>query len=177
MSVDWVEACEMDERAVRASDKDRQAAVDRLKAAHDEGRLNLHEYDDRLANAYQAVTYGDLADLFVDLPAQYGITHTPGKTTPVPPGRVAAGEVDEPGFFAALPTTLRVLWTIWLAAVSINLVVWALVSLSNTELIYFWPMWVIGPAGAGLLGVSIGATAVRRSRDSARQRRQVERGS
>lgn len=166
----------MDERVVRASDKDRQAAVDRLKAAQDEGRLNLHEYDDRLAQAYQAVTYGDLADLFVDLPAQYAITHTPGKTTPVRPGRVAAGEVEEPGFFGALPTAMRVLWTVWLAAVSINLVVWMLVSLSNTELIYFWPMWVIGPAGAGLLGVSIGITAARKSREAARRRRQIERG-
>ncbi len=45
---------------LRAGDADRQAAADRLRAAHDEGRLDLHEYDRRLAEAYAAVTYGDL---------------------------------------------------------------------------------------------------------------------
>ena len=34
-----------------------------------EGRLQPHEYDERVALAYQAVTYADLAGLFTDLPA------------------------------------------------------------------------------------------------------------
>jgi uncharacterized protein DUF1707 len=170
MSVDWVEACTMEERrALRASDTDRQAAVDQLKAAHDEGRLNLHEYDDRLARAYQAVTYGDLADLFVDLPSPtFDARTAPGKAVaPSQPASVSvprSAPVEPRGLFAGLPTTLRVLWTIWVTAVSINLVVWLLVSVSNTNLHYFWPMWVAGPPGAALLGLSIGATALRRNR-------------
>ncbi len=39
-----------------------------------------------------------------------------------------------------LPTALRVLRTIWLAAVSINVVVWALVSATHGHLAYPWPV-------------------------------------
>lgn len=46
-----------------------------------------------------------------------------------------------------LPTALRLLWTIWLAAVSINVVVWALVSATHGHLAYPWPVWVAGPYG------------------------------
>ena len=73
--------------------------------------------------------------------------------------------------YKLLPTSLRVLWTIWLSAVCVNLVVWLMVSISGGELAYFWPMWVAGPAGAALLGVSIGVTGVRRGRREAALRR------
>jgi hypothetical protein len=53
---------------MRVSDSDRQAAADRLRFAQSEGRLSVQEYDDRLGRLYQAVTYGDLASLFADLP-------------------------------------------------------------------------------------------------------------
>ena len=61
------------------------------------------------------------------------------------------------------------LWTIWLAAVAINLIVWVLVSGTAGDLIYPWPAWVAGPAGAALLAVSAGVTAIRRGRRSAAQ--------
>ncbi|HKN99947.1 MAG TPA: DUF1707 domain-containing protein, partial [Pseudonocardiaceae bacterium] len=54
---------------IRASDADRTVVADRLRAALDEGRLTLSEYDERLRLAYAAVTYGDLAPLTADLPA------------------------------------------------------------------------------------------------------------
>ena len=41
---------------MRAADADRQAVADQLKAALDEGRLDLHEYDERLQQAYAAKT-------------------------------------------------------------------------------------------------------------------------
>jgi hypothetical protein len=50
---------------------------------------------------------------------------------------------------------MRVLWTIWACAVSINLVIWVLVSLGNGNAEYFWPMWVAGPWGAVLLTIDI----------------------
>ena len=43
---------------MRAGDGDRQAVADKLKAALDEGRLDLHEYDERLQQTYAAKTYG-----------------------------------------------------------------------------------------------------------------------
>lgn len=54
---------------VRPSDADRETVATRLRAALDEGRLDLHEYDERLARAYAATTGTELAQLVADLPA------------------------------------------------------------------------------------------------------------
>ncbi|MCW2699317.1 MAG: hypothetical protein JWQ45_852 [Blastococcus sp.] len=62
----------LEREQLRVSDSERQAAVDRLCRAHDEGRLDLDEYDRRLAAAYGAVTYADLDQLFTDLPGPQG---------------------------------------------------------------------------------------------------------
>jgi len=161
----------MDERReMRASDADRQSAVERLRVALNEGRLNLHEYDERLMRAYQSVTYGDLAKVFADLPAAEMEPKRDAAPRPFVPKKVAAA----PGVLSGLPTWIRVLWTIWLTVVSINVAVWLLVSFSSGDLVYFWPMWVAGPLGAGLLGLSVGVTAVRRSRRAADTRRRAE---
>ncbi|MBO0713163.1 MAG: DUF1707 and DUF4190 domain-containing protein [Acidimicrobiales bacterium] len=54
---------------LRASDADRERAVDLLRAAFVEGRLDNEEYDERVAQAYASRTYGDLTRLIADLPA------------------------------------------------------------------------------------------------------------
>lgn len=54
---------------IRASASERAATVDRLKAAHDEGRLTLDEFSDRIAKARDAQTRGELQALVADLPA------------------------------------------------------------------------------------------------------------
>jgi hypothetical protein len=56
-----------------------------------------------------------------------------------------------------------VLWTIWLAAVSIN-VVWVLVVGTSGHFVYPWPVWVAGPYGAALLAISVPVVHSRRSR-------------
>jgi Domain of unknown function (DUF1707) len=56
--------------AQRAADVDRDAVADRLRIAAREGRLEPWELDDRIGQAYRAKTYGDLAALVADLPAQ-----------------------------------------------------------------------------------------------------------
>jgi hypothetical protein len=55
-------------REARASDADRNAAAERLRGAQSDGRLTVAEYDARLGKVYEAVTVGQLADLFHDLP-------------------------------------------------------------------------------------------------------------
>ena len=150
-----------DRHELRASDRDRQAAADRLRAAHDEGRLDLNEYDDRLTRAYGSVTYGDLDQLFVDLPAAGGleVTHVSPGVPPAPrPRRVPA----EPTVVASMPTALKVLWTIWAAVVAVNLTVWLLVSLGAGPT-YFWPMWLLVP-GSVLFAVTASVSAARRGR-------------
>ena len=155
-----------DRQTIRASDHDRQEVVDRLRSAVEDGRLKMDEYVDRMGRAYQAVTYGDLTPLHADLPEPASALPEPAPAA----GREAAPPTMAPcaylawRLFVGLPTTLKVMWTIWLTAVSINVMVWALVSGTTGHLIYPWPVWVAGPYGAALLALSAAVTAFRRIR-------------
>jgi hypothetical protein len=149
------------EREIRVSDQDRQTAADRLRAAHDEGRLDLAEYDRRLGDAYSSVTYGDLDKLFVDLPA--GPPAEVARVLSRPSRRTPQRWVPaDPAVVTAMPTALKVLWTIWASVVAINLTVWLLVSLGNGPE-YFWPMWLAVP-GVVLLVVSAAVATGRSGR-------------
>ena len=53
--------------ALRASDADREAAVEKLRAAALEGRLDNDELEHRLEAAYSARTYAELAELTGDI--------------------------------------------------------------------------------------------------------------
>src|SRR5690348_94593 len=100
---------------LRAADEDRQWVAERLRAALDQGRLRLAEYDDRLRLAYQAQTYAELNLLLDDLPpaivggtvavAQQHPPQVPAGSQAAPPEAVDAGR--------GLPTALLVLWIIW----------------------------------------------------------------
>ncbi len=150
-----------DHEKMRASDADRQEVIQRLRTALDEGRLKMDEYLDRMGHASEAVTYGDLTPLYADLPETSPMIRPVPVVPAVPPaaGPPAAGR----GMFAGLPAPLRVLWTLWAAAVSVNLVVWVLVSATTSQLIYPWPLWVAGPWGAVLLVLSVATWHGRRS--------------
>jgi hypothetical protein len=144
---------------MRVSDAERQVAADRLRAALGEGRLDLLEYDNRLALAYQAVTYRDLDQLFTDLPVHAAAPSVPViAPRPVPP--VAPRPVAVRTGLAGLPLALKILWGIWGIVVAINVTVWLLVSLGNGEPAYFWPMWLAVP-GTALLGATAVVRAVR----------------
>src|SRR5260370_20287847 len=77
---------------MRASDRDRQEIVDRLRAAVGDGRLRMDEYMERMELAYQAVMLADLAPLQADLPAL---------------GSVQGGEPDAQPAAAGLPSETR----------------------------------------------------------------------
>ena len=62
----------------RAGDADREAVAEQLRIAAGEGRIELWELDERLGQAYGARTYGELAPLVADLPAQPPFTSFPG---------------------------------------------------------------------------------------------------
>lgn len=159
----------VDRRRLRVADTDRQSAAARLKAAHDEGRLDFGEYDDRLTRAYGAVTYGDLDDLFHDLPAP--LAHRVSATSQLsarPPLRPTARPGAVPAARRGVPTALRVLWTIWASIVAVNLVVWLLVSIKNGVPDTFWPMWLLVP-GAVLATVTASVMAARRPGEGKRR--------
>jgi hypothetical protein len=56
------------QRELRASDAERQTVVRRLERAFRDGRLTVHEFDERTRSAYSATTRGELDDLTEDLP-------------------------------------------------------------------------------------------------------------
>jgi hypothetical protein len=66
---------------IRVSDAQRTEVADRLAAHFAEGRLNQAEFDERVAQAMNAKTRGDLSGLFDDLP-EPGPVRIPGR-----PGR------------------------------------------------------------------------------------------
>lgn len=53
---------------IRIGDAERDEAVRRLQMHVSEGRLSLEEFDNRVGRAIEAVTAGDLVELFKDLP-------------------------------------------------------------------------------------------------------------
>jgi hypothetical protein len=152
----------MDERQqMRASDQDREEVVGRLRAALDEGRLKMPEYVERMGLAYDAVTYADLTPLHADLPPASLIRPAPVRPPAPQPLAAPPPAAQQPA--QHMPTALKVLWTIWLTIVSINVVVWVLVSATTGHVAYPWPLWVAGPSGAALLAVTVGVAQIRRT--------------
>lgn len=72
---------------LRVSDAERQGAAYALGTAFQDGRLDLVEYDTRVARAYSAVTYGDLDQLFTDLPRPAALAPPQPQFPPYPPPR------------------------------------------------------------------------------------------
>jgi len=150
--------------AVRIGDRDREQAVTHLGTAFGEGRLDLAEYDERVAAAYNAKTASDLLHLTADLPLATrehpaSSDHGPAPATGAsrrPDKSSRSARVADAEAARGMPGWLRAAWVTYLAAVSINLVIWLIVSVSNRELIHFWPMWVAGPWGVILLFSTFG---------------------
>ncbi|TYC04020.1 DUF1707 domain-containing protein [Micromonospora sp. WP24] len=137
---------------MRAADADRQAVADRLRVALDEGRLDLHEYDERLQRAYGARTYGELDVLLTDLPAVAPRAEAQLSVPTAAPVVAGTAPVDR------APTGRWVLqvWMPYLQVVPVTVGVWVISSLSSGELLYFWPGWVAGPWGMLLLLRTVG---------------------
>ena len=143
----------MPEPHLRAADADRAVVADRLGAAMSAGRLTVAEYDERLTRVYAARTYGELAQLTTDLP----VTPSPvalTKAADEPAGSTCAAW-GHPG------ASLRAAWGSWLTTAVIVLGIWLTTSVASGELLYPWPVWVIGPWGVVLLAQSVGSRAGR----------------
>jgi hypothetical protein len=85
---------------LRASTADRERAIDVLKAAFAEGRLDQEEYTDRVGQAHASRTYGELGALIADLPVGPF-----GTLAPAPP--LAAGPPLEAGPLPVPPPSAR----------------------------------------------------------------------
>lgn len=127
------------QEAIRAADTDREHVVERLHRGHAEGRLDLHEFDERAARAWAARTYGELDGITADLPA----------TRAAPPelGTRPAFDAPEHGHCG----TVRV----WLSVSLVNVAIWAVLCVATMSWIYPWWVWVAGPWGAVLLAGAV----------------------
>jgi hypothetical protein len=144
----------MDAGELRAGDVDRERVAERLRTALDEGRLNLHEYDERLRDAYAAKTYAELEKLVADLP---GVT--PASQSQLVPGDRGTPAVanltwrqgPDGRYPDATRRWLADTWDGWVATVAACVGIWGVISVFAGDLIYFWPGWVAGPWGVVLL--------------------------
>ncbi|WP_067175033.1 DUF1707 SHOCT-like domain-containing protein [Microtetraspora niveoalba] len=126
---------------MRASDGDRDRVAAALREHVAEGRLTVDEFNERLAQVYDSKTYGELATLTADLP-DIDLHRLPAT--------VSAGVRPRPRSSGG-QKTLKAAWAAWATASAINWAIWLIVSVTSMELIYPWPLWVMGPWGAVLL--------------------------
>ncbi|RJO69949.1 DUF1707 domain-containing protein [Nocardia panacis] len=122
----------MVEDNLRASDGDREKIVEQLRLAMNEGRLTVHEFDDRLQKVYAARTYGELSPVLADLPV---------------PKELRAIKKNAPALsVAAVPQWVIIMWIPWVAINALLLTIWV-----ATGAGYFWPFWAAAPTAAALL--------------------------
>ena len=125
---------------LRVSDAERQNVADRLRVAQEVGQLDIHEFDERVRSVWAARTRGELERVTADLPTP------PPQAATVPARRPTRQVFSDTGG----GITMRVLAIIWAASLAVNVVVWGLVSATNHDAVYPWPIW-LAPAGVVLL--------------------------
>jgi hypothetical protein len=128
---------------IRIGNADRERVVQQLNTAFSEGRLEVHELDERVTAAYAAKTVADLRPLTADLPG--GVPIPPAPRWPGEPPRPAVPNPPSPPFPAGARRYPAAAYHGWLTVFAINVVVWAFISLVTWHVIYPWPIWVALP--------------------------------
>lgn len=138
---------------MRASDADRDVAVQVINDAYGEGRLDATEHDGRLQHALAAKKLGDLVPLLNDVVA----------ASPAPPAPT--------GVQRARSTTLRA----WVGLAILFNVIWlATWVFAGIGPYYYWPIWpMIGTAIPALIPYFVPDHAAQR--DAERRNRQQQR--
>lgn len=120
---------------VRASDADRQHAQHLLRTARAEGRLTEAELDERVGEADQARTLGDLNDLLDDVvvvfPAGPRSPRLPVPAVPkdLPVRAAAAGR-------KGLDVAIRIVMALWITLAAFFNLIWLVTGAG-----YWWPGW------------------------------------
>jgi hypothetical protein len=122
---------------IRASDADRDRAVALLREHHAAGRLTPDEFSERLDSAFAAKTVGEIDSLLRDLPGIDLYRLPDAQLTRQPRQSQPRRHRD----------AWRAAWGSWISAVVVFFVIWALTGHG-----YLWPLWIVGPWGAILLG-------------------------
>jgi len=125
----------------RAGDHDRQKTASRLGQALAQGYLEMDEYEQRVQQAFQTQTTGELRQLLADLPVD--------RIRRADPHRRAAR-------LAAVRRGVRIHLGGYLTMAVVVLAVWAAAA-ATTSATYFWPIW---PILGGAIGLASHAKAV-----------------
>ncbi|MEU2251807.1 DUF1707 domain-containing protein [Nocardia xishanensis] len=116
----------------RASDAERDQIVRLLGRHMADGRIDLAEYDQRVARVYGTATRDDLQLVLADLP------------------KLSKDSAAQSNPRPRIPVWQRIEGGGWLGVSVLVLIIWAAISIGVGEFTYFWPVWVIGPWGAVL---------------------------
>ena len=127
----------MDSPDLRAGDEDRDRTIGVLREAFAQGRLSQTEFDERLDSAHAARTFGELDALTADLPSMAASTPTP--------------VVEMESAVAKERRDMRTAWASWLGVGVLVNIIWFATWMGNGPAPYYWPIWVIGPWGGGML--------------------------
>jgi ferric-dicitrate binding protein FerR (iron transport regulator) len=128
---------------LRAGDEDRDRTISLIREAYAEGRLDGDEFQERMGQAQQARTFGDLDALVRDLPGRTAVAPQPD-----PPSVPA--EADEHR------RKMRSGWAAWAGAAIMTNVIWAATWVSGGgSAPNYWPIWVMGPWGAVMVIATI----------------------
>ncbi|MFI6519036.1 DUF1707 domain-containing protein [Spirillospora sp. NPDC050679] len=127
---------------LRASDADRNTAIEQLGDALAEGALDTPEYNRRLEQAVTATTLGQLTTLTADLPvSRAALTKAENAR------KAAKAQADKREW--------RNEWGYWGGGALIMTAIWAINCVREHDLTFFWPVWPLGIWGAILLSYAL----------------------
>lgn len=133
------------DRHKRAGDADRQKVADRLRAALDEGRLDLGEYDERLQHTYAAKTYAELDVLLADIPGAAPAAASQVEPKPDKPVHRFDDREHRRRRHKHRDKSLKQTWTGVGGATIFFTGIWAFTWIAGGgDPPYFWPIWILG---------------------------------
>ncbi|MCD0447080.1 DUF1707 domain-containing protein [Glycomyces sp. A-F 0318] len=144
------------DRDTRIGNPERTALTDLLRAAVDQGYIDLDEYEKRVDVLMAAKTVGDAEGVLADLPSYQKV--------------LDAQEPEKLG----TPDWVKWLWFGFSIPIGINLGVW-LVLFFTIGAVYFWPAWVIVPLVVVATALTFAERKIMRPAEERKRRERLRR--
>ncbi|HEX2145317.1 MAG TPA: DUF1707 domain-containing protein [Glycomyces sp.] len=144
------------DRELRIGNPERSALTELLRAAVDQGYIDLDEYEKRVDVLLAAKTVGDAEAVLADLPSYQRII-----------------EAQEPETLGS-PDWIKWLWFGISIPIGINLGVWLILQFTVGG-IYFWPVWVVVPLLVVAFCLTGAERAIMRPAEERRRRERLRR--
>lgn len=142
---------------LRIGHAERERTAEELKQHTHDGRLELHEFEERVGRAFAAKTQADLAVLTADLPPLYAVYNDRPKRQ-----RARRGGIFHYAAMSAMSSYLTMCF--------LMILIWAITGFG-----YFWPVWIIVPWGFMLCRSLLVGRLARHRRSESRAHRAASR--